>query len=100
MVRSLTWLLFSLFFGVLSPFTLLYKATTKLYNENGKNGGDGEFLIITDNYYRQLTFHILRISHEHDAHNSSLYRARARAMIMMATHSSKPMQLADSRVGR
>ena len=73
MVRSLTWLLFSLFFGVLSPFTLLYKVTTKLYNENGNGGGYSEFLIITDNY-RQLTFHILRISHEHDAHNSHLYR--------------------------
>ena len=73
-VRTLTWLFLSFFFGVFSPFTLLYKVTTKLYNENGKNGGDGEFLIITDNYYRQLTFHILRISHEHDAHNSHLYR--------------------------
>ena len=97
-VRSLTWLLFSLLWSFLS-ITLLNKVTTKLYNENVNNGGFGEFLIITDNY-RQLTFHIPWISHEHDAHNSSLYRARARAMIMMAIHPSKLMQLADSRAGR
>ena len=77
MVRSLTWLLFSLFFGVLSPFTLLYKVTTKLYNENGNDGGYGEFLIIiesqtiiTDNSL--FTSH--DASHEYDAHNFSLYR--------------------------
>ena len=60
MVRTLTWLFLSFFLGVFPPFTLLYKVTTKLYNENGNDGGYDEFLIIrvTDNYYRQLTFHI------------------------------------------
>ena len=59
-VRTLTWLFLSFFLGVFPPFTLLYKVTTKLYNENGNDGGYNEFLIIrvTDNYYRQLTFHI------------------------------------------
>ena len=112
-VRSLTLLLFSLFFGVLSPFTLLYKVTTKLYNENGNGGGYSEFLIITDNY-RQLTFHILRISHDYLTKASQEYLtsamptfriyigawARAIRMMMMAIHPSEPRQLADSRAGR
>ena len=73
-VRSLTLLLFSLFFGVLSPLHYYTKLPQSYIMKNGKNGGDGEFLIITDNYYRQLTFHILRISLERNAHNSHLYR--------------------------
>ena len=103
MVRSLTLLLFSLFFGVLSPFTLLYKVTTKLYNENGNGGGYSEFLIIiesqtiiTDNSlftscgYLTSTMPTILI----------YIGARARAMMMVAIHPSKPRQLADSRAGR
>ena len=73
-VRSLTWLSSFLLLWSSLFITLLNKVTTKLYNENVNNGGFGEFLIITDNYYRQLTFHISWISHEHDAHNFRLYR--------------------------
>ena len=73
MARSLTWLLFSLFFGVLSPFTLLYKVTTKLYNENGNDGGYGEFLIIIESQ-TIITDNSLFTSHEYDAHNFGLYR--------------------------
>ena len=61
--------------GVFSPFTLLYKVTTKLYNENGNDGGYNEFLIIriTDNSL--FTSHdAYRISHERNAHNFALYR--------------------------
>ena len=54
--------------GVFSPFTLLYKVTTKLYNENGNDGGYNEFLII------RITDNSLFTSHEYDAHNFSLYR--------------------------
>ena len=98
MVRSLTWLLFSLFFGVLSPFTLLYKVTTKLYNENGKNGGDGEFLIIIESQ-TIITDNSLFTSCGYLTSTMptiSVYiGARARAMIMMAIHSSKHMPLAS-----
>ena len=103
MVRTLTWLFLSFFFGVFSPFTLLYNVTTKLYNENGNDGGYGEFLIIIESQ-TIITDNSLFTSHEYLTSTMptiSVYiGARARAMIMMAIHPSKPRQLADSRAGR
>ena len=93
---------FSLLWSSLS-ITLLYKVTTKLYNENGNDGGYGEFLIIiesqtiiTDNSlftscgYLTSTMPTILI----------YIGARTRAMIMVAIHPSKPRQLANSRAGR
>ena len=96
MVRTLTWLFLSFFFGVFPPFTLFYKATTKLYNENGNGGGYDEFLIIIwsnrqllqTTHFSHLMMHIAYLTSAMPT--TSLYiGGRERAMIRMAIHPSK-----------
>jgi len=90
---------FSLLWSLLS-ITLLYKVTTKLYNENGNDGGYDEFLIIiesqtiiTDNSL--FTSHdASHISHERNAHNPPLYRG-SRECDDRNGHTSKQAQAAS-----